>query len=647
VNATLRKLALLFVVALGALGLLAAPAHAADDASIDHVEHTDSQVKLLVSVPGDAVVDLGSVSVTLDGKQVDATAETASNNNDIQRTTVLAIDTSDSMKGARIDAAKAAASTYLDTVPANVAVGLVTFDNDVVVRQAPTLDRNALRSVINGLTLKHNTALYDGVKTALTATGTAGQRQVLVLSDGKDNTKAPLQPVIDAIKTAQVKVDVVALEQGAAAPQPLQDMATASGGQVISANADALTAAFSSEATVLARQVLVTATVPSSQTSTDATVAVSLTAGGEVHSTSAFVEVKSAGSKPAKTPNDPFAAKPVQSTGFEIPKNAMYGALAAIALGLIGLVVALTMGGSRDKRPSIGEQLQLYSASEEGARVSRAKIKSQPSASLGDQAKQAAEKALATNAGIEARIASRLEGAGMALKSSEWLLLHLGIAFGAGLFGLLLSGGNPIAMILFLIFGLVGPWVFLGLKRSRRLKSFDSNLPDTLQLMSGSLSAGLSLAQSLDTIVREGQEPMTSEFKRVIVESRLGVGLEDALEGVAARMQSVDFKWVVMAIRIQREVGGNLAELLNNVAATLREREFLRRHVRALSAEGRLSAWILGGLPPGFLAYLTLTKPDYVHPMYTTPIGWVMLGGMAVLLTVGIFWMVKVAKVEV
>jgi tight adherence protein B len=109
----------------------------------------------------------------------------------------------------------------------------------------------------------------------------------------------------------------------------------------------------------------------------------------------------------------------------------------------------------------------------------------------------------------------------------------------------------------------------------------------------------------------------------------------------------VDFKWVVMAIRIQREVGGNLAELLNNVAATLREREFLRRHVRALSAEGRLSAWILGGLPPGFLAYLTLTKPDYVHPIYTTPIGWLMLAAMSVLLAVGIFWMVKVAKVDI
>jgi tight adherence protein B len=254
---------------------------------------------------------------------------------------------------------------------------------------------------------------------------------------------------------------------------------------------------------------------------------------------------------------------------------------------------------------------------------------------------------LSNNESIEARIAMRLEGAGMALKSSEWLLMHIAIAFVAGLVGLLITGGNLVAPVLFFILGAIGPWIYLGFKRSARLKAFGSGLADTLQLMSGSLSAGLSLAQSMDTIVREGTEPITSEFKRAIVESRLGVPLEDALEGVAERMGSRDFKWVVMAIRIQREVGGNLAELLLTVAATLREREYLRRHVQALSAEGRLSCWILGGLPPAFLVYLSLTKGDYVRPMYTTPIGWVLCAAMAVLLGVGIFWMSKVSKVEV
>lgn len=643
----LRRLAVTSVLGFALLAFVAGAAHAADDATIDHAEHSGGQVQLLVSVPGDEDVDLDSVSVTFDGVKVDATAQAAASTNDVQRTTVLAIDTSNSMKGDRITEAKAAALTYLDTVPANVLVGIVTFDNDVSVRQEPSLDRDASRAVINGLTLKRNTALYEGVKTAIsTAGGDKGQRQVLVLSDGQDNTKAPLAPVIDAIKAAKIKVDVVSLEQGADAPQPLADMASASGGTVISADANALTAAFSSEADVLARQVLVTATVPSGQKATDATVAVSLDSGGQTHTGSAYVTVASKSELAGAV--DPFATEPAAKAPFEIPKDAMYGAVGAIGLGVIGLFAALLLGGRKDQRPGIAEQLQLYSSSEEGARVSRAKIDhAAGTSSLGEQARQAAEKALASNAGFESRIATRLEAAGMALKSSEWLLLHIGIAFGLGLLGLLLTAGNPIVVIICLGLGTVGPWLYLSFKRSRRLKAFDSGLAETLQLMSGSLSAGLSLAQSLDTIVREGQEPITSEFKRVIVESRLGVGIEDALEGVAERMQSVDFKWVVMAIRIQREVGGNLAELLNTVAATLREREYLRRHVQALSAEGRLSCWILGGLPPVFLLYLTLAKPTYVHPLFTTLVGAIMLGVMTVLLLVGIVWMSKVAKVDI
>jgi tight adherence protein B len=646
VNLFLRRLATVWMVAVVlTLSIFAVTAQAADDASVDHAEHGDGQLRLLVSVPGDASPDLESVKVTIDGKTVDATAAAAASDNQVRRTTILAIDTSLSMKGTRIAAAQAAALTYLGAVPANVDIGIVTFDNDVNVRLAPTDDRDAATAVINALTLKLNTKLYEGVKTAIAATGEEGQRQVLVLSDGQDNTKAPLQPVIDAIKASKVKVDVVSLDQGASAPTALAGMASASKGTVISADASALTAAFTSEADVLARQILVTAKVPSDQTATDATVSVSLDSDGQTHTASAFVTVMS----PGDNLGDPFKVTPADKATFSITQPVLYGAIAALGIGVIGLIIALSAGSSKDKRISLDDQLRIYSGTEEGSRASMAKLKQQGQAttSLTDQARQAAETVLASNVGFEAKIAARLEGAGMALKTAEWLLLHLGIAFVVALAGLLFSGGNPIAMVVFLFFGLVGPWVYLGLKRSRRLKAFDSGLADTLQLMSGSLSAGLSLAQSMDTIVREGQEPITSEFKRVIVENRLGVGLEDALDGVAERMQSTDFKWVVMAIRIQREVGGNLAELLNTVAATLREREYLRRHVRALSAEGRLSSWILGGLPPVFLLYLSLTKPDYVNPMYTTPIGWAMCAGMAVLLTVGIFWMTKVSKVEV
>ena len=327
-----------------------------------------------------------------------------------------------------------------------------------------------------------------------------------------------------------------------------------------------------------------------------------------------------------------------------IPALAVWIAVGAVGAALFLVVALLLTSTTKDDKPTLEDHFNSYGPGATGP--SHRVEATQPRDSIAEQARGVAKKALESNRGLEVAIASRLEAAGMSLKAPEWLIMHGAIAVIAGFLGLLLGSGNPVLLILFLAFGIVGPWIYLGLKRDRRIKAFNSGLADTLQLMSGSLSAGLSLQQSLDTVVREGVDPIAGEFRRAIVEARIGVELEDALEGIAARMGSKDFGWVVMAIRIQRRVGGNLAELLLTVAATLREREYLRRHVRALSAEGRLSCWILGGLPPGFMAYLAVSKPTYMHPMFTTTVGWMMITGIVVLLTVGIFWMSRVVKVE-
>jgi tight adherence protein B len=195
--------------------------------------------------------------------------------------------------------------------------------------------------------------------------------------------------------------------------------------------------------------------------------------------------------------------------------------------------------------------------------------------------------------------------------------------------------------------GAVLPWLYLGIRKSRRLKAFNGQLAETLQLIAGSLSAGLSLSQSLDTVVREGNEPIAGEFRRALIEARLGVQVEDSLENIAKRMESADFEWIVMAIRIQREVGGNLSELLLKVADTIRERDYLRRQVQTLSAEGRLSAWILGALPVGMFAYMMVANREYVSVLYTTFLGWIMLAVAGVLMAVGSFWMSRVVKVDV
>jgi tight adherence protein B len=320
----------------------------------------------------------------------------------------------------------------------------------------------------------------------------------------------------------------------------------------------------------------------------------------------------------------------------DMPDWALYAGLVGVGIGLLGV---LTMLVPYEREMTAEERVGLYTKGQHGQQVKQEEQFA--------TAKSAAANMLHRNKGLETKIAARLEAAGSQLNASEWLLLHTAICLVAGFLGTVIGGGRLPIGLMFLFLGAFLPWFYLGFRRKRRRKAFNTGLPDTLQLMAGSLSAGLSLAQSIDTIVREGVEPISSEFRRVLVEARLGVSLETSLDGVAERFESKDFAWVVMAINIQRRVGGNLAELLETVAHTIREREYMRRQVSALAAEGKLSAFVLGGLPPLFLIYLVLTKWDYVEVLFTRPLGWLMLAGGALILGIGGFWMSRIIKVEV
>jgi tight adherence protein B len=320
-----------------------------------------------------------------------------------------------------------------------------------------------------------------------------------------------------------------------------------------------------------------------------------------------------------------------------------------IALGL-GLLVLLVLAIPRERKMSHEERVREYAMRAHSGTPAGGPIAPpapRPEDTALESAKTAAAKMLKRNQSLEHRIAQRLEGAGSGWRPAEWLLFHAAVFIGISIVGLVIGGGNLIIGLVFMALGALGPWFYLGYKRSRRKKKFEASLPDTLQLMSGSLSAGLSLAQSVDTIVREGNEPIAGEFRKVLVETRLGLSLETALQGVADRFQSEDFAWVVMAINIQRQVGGNLAELLNIVANTMREREYIRRQVAALAAEGKLSAMVLGGLPPAFMLYLLMANREYVMVLFQRPIGIAMLVLGGVILSVGVFWMSRIVKVEV
>lgn len=630
-------------VVLALLLLLLAPAGAwaggtpSGGAAISYVEPADGQVRIIVSLPPAADPDLDAVAVTIGGASTTATAESAGTSGAVARTAILVMDASDSMAGEKLASAKAAALAYIDGLPDDVSLGIVTFAREVSEPLAPTQDRDAAREVIDGLTLSGQTALYDGILSAVDVAGTEGQRTLVVLSDGADTTETPLSSVTDAVEDAEVTLDVVSLEQDA--DPDLAALAEAGGGEVVPATSEALRGAFAAEADALESQVLVTADLPADLDSVDQEVVVTIPTGTVPLTAEAFATVASSLDGPADVDD-----QLVRSSGNALPSWAMYAGVLLLGTGLVLLLVLLVPRAPAT--PTAADRVSTYTSRVSGATEADTSHRIDAEQAMA-QAKDAAANVLKRSKGLEEKIARRLDGAGSQLKPAEWLLVHTGIVLVAGLFGLLLGAGNILLGLVFIVLGVVGPWVYLGMRRSKRRKAFNAGLPDTLQLISGSLSAGLSLAQSVDTVVREGPEPICSEFRRVLVETRLGVTIEDALEGLAERFDSKDFEWVVMAIRIQRQVGGNLAELLETVAATMREREYVRRQVAALAAEGKLSAWVLGLLPPLFMVYLLLTNYDYVSVMFTEPLGLVMMIGATLWLAVGVFWMSRLVKVEV
>jgi tight adherence protein B len=196
-----------------------------------------------------------------------------------------------------------------------------------------------------------------------------------------------------------------------------------------------------------------------------------------------------------------------------------------------------------------------------------------------------------------------------------------------------------------LLVSLLGFRFLLSFKAKRRLAKFQADLPDSLQLVASSLSAGYSLPQALDAVVQEGSQPLAGEFGRALAEARLGVPIEDALDVVATRVGSEDFRWVVLSIRIQRSTGGNLSEVLLTVCKTMRERAAMRRQVKALSAEGRLSAYLLVGLPIGLALFEFSFRRAYMRPLYTTGLGIAMLAMGCIGMVVGALWMRKIVNV--
>jgi Flp pilus assembly protein TadB len=246
----------------------------------------------------------------------------------------------------------------------------------------------------------------------------------------------------------------------------------------------------------------------------------------------------------------------------------------------------------------------------------------------------------------EKRLAERLDLAAIARKPAEWVLLGGAAALLITALLTMLTGSLLIGVLGGALLSWAGMRLWVSVRIARRRTAFTDQLPELLQLVASSLQSGFSLAQGLDAVVREGARPASEEFARALSQVRIGVDLTDAMDRVADRMDCNDLRWAVMAIRIQRDVGGRLAEVLSTTVGTMRERSKLRRHVRALSAEGRLSAYVLIAMPVLIGAWLFTSDPAYMRPLTATPVGIGMLLAAGLMTGLGALWMSKVIKVE-
>lgn len=310
---------------------------------------------------------------------------------------------------------------------------------------------------------------------------------------------------------------------------------------------------------------------------------------------------------------------------------------------LIGLCAFLTMAllalaigqGLSARRTRARERIALLASQDAPARAERAQALLRMQNYSGVPFLQR----LLQNTASAERLADELDRAAVPLRVGEFLAFSLFVAVALALAAYRLLPGGPPALAGAAAALLVGLWLprrALRWRLHRRRAQFEAALPEALDVISRSIRAGNGLLTAIDGVIEQMPGPIGDEFGRMRVEIAAGLGLEAALQELDRRVDSQDLHIVVTAFLIQREVGGNLTEILDNVAATMRGRMTLRREMRALTSQQRYGAYVIAAVPPGIVLLITLTNPQFIAPLYASTVGWIALGVAATLELVGV-----------
>jgi tight adherence protein B len=622
-------------------------------------ETTAGRLRLTLAMGGPAWngarLDRDAFTVTLNGRQIQVDRASLLGERQgpgSQPAVILAVDTSGSMLDSNnIGTARSAAANFARQLRSGTQVGVLSFANAPAVEQDLTADPALVQAAIQALNVddpQGDTALYDADKLASAKlAGQPGQRNLVVLSDGRhEGTPATLQQAIAAARRHKVTVFTVGLEvPGASQDQAaLRRLAEGTrGGAAVPASSRNLVELLGGIGQALASQYEVDLTLPPGLGS-EVAFRLRVEAGGDTAELRVERFLLGTRASPATVPVPAEAPPAPALSRLESAEGRYIVALLGFATVLLAGLLLLG-SGPRGGRPyrALRQRMSPYSLTSAIA-DDQPRLTAFGSSEWAGRATAMAE-TLVRRGNLEETFLDRLERAGLNMRVAEFVLISFGSAFIPPLLVLVLTRNLLLAALVVLL-GTVAPFLFLAVLASRRQARFDEQLPATLQLLAGALQAGHSLQQAVDTVVHEAGDPIAGEFHRVLTEARLGRPLEEAFEAMAKRTGSIDFEWTVMAIRLQRQVGGNLAEVLSTVSQTIRDRYTLKRQIRALSAEGRLSSLILSVLPVLLFAALLTFNPEFLRPLYTTGTGIMMMAGAAVLMGVGVFWLKQITEIK-
>lgn len=521
------------------------------------------------------------------------------------KSVVLAIDRSQSMGGKPLETATAAARAFVDSKPTADQIAVSTFASQAVPPTPFSTDTTAadteLRS-IGGIDQHRGTKMYDDLLldvNALAHQNLAG-RVIILVTDGNETTStATLSQVVAAARKASVSIYVVGVESQLYAPGPLKQLAADTGGGFYPAAAPGFLRQIYTGIADELRRTWQFSYLTSARPGDTLSIKASVPGQGDA-TTSATI----AGSDTVQ-PSKSTIPKSLYSTGGTMIVAAITGLLLALALRVL-FRKSKTEELRRRIRPHVAQEPEKVKRKRERPGVLRGLFASTEHV-LG-KSKQWSS------------LARLLERGDVPLKTVEFAYIILGsgllLGFMVSVFGL-----HGIFLFIAFVIGALIPVGYVWRKAKKRLAAFDEQLPDLLMAVAASLKAGHSFKQGIQTLVEEAQDPAKKEFQRVLAEASLGRPVESALADMAERLGSKNFSFIVTAVTIQNQVGGSLAGLFDMVADTVRQRQQFQRKVRALTAMGRASSYVLIALPIFLAMLMTVVNHKYMSPLFFTSTG--------------------------